>query len=134
MYIKINDKNRVVAQIADKFAKGLTADNVTTFRVQGVEIPPIVGQGEYLCYDSVLNTFYTEKVEITEEQKATAKARAEARAKKANALKWLADNDWKVNKRTLGEWAEDDERWTAYLADRAKVRAELDEAEAVLNG
>lgn len=130
MYIKINDKNRVVAQIADKFAKGLTADNEKTFIVDTV---PNAERGEVLHFNPETKTFYTEKHEVTEEQKAIAKARAEARAKKAKALKWLADNDWKVNKRTLGEWAEDDERWTTYLADRAKARAEIDEAETVLN-
>lgn len=132
MYIKINDKNRVVAQIADKFAKGLTADNKTSFVVASV---PTVERDEVLYYNPENDTFHCEKKpEPTEEQKATAKARAEARANKAKALKWLADNDWKVNKRMLGEWAENDERWLAYLEDRAKVRAELDEAEAILNG
>ena len=58
------------------------------------------------------------------------KARAEA--KKAWATKWLSDNDWKVNKRTLGEWAEDDPRWLAYLEGREKARKAYDDAVAVL--
>lgn len=133
MYIKINENNRVIMQIKDKFAEGLTVDNKVTFRVQGVEIPPIVEQGEYLCYDSVSNAFYTEKVEITEEQIAKAKAISEARAKKNAALKWLADNDWKVNKRVLGEWSEEDPRWQEYVEGRIKARADIDEADTVIN-
>jgi hypothetical protein len=34
----------------------------------------------------------------------------------------------------LGEWSEDDERWTSYLADRAKARADIDAADAIING
>lgn len=130
MYIKINEKNRVVMQIVDKFAEGMEVDNKTTFRAETV---PSAERGEVLCFNPETKTFYTEKVEVTEEQKAKAKARADARRQKENALKWLADNDWKVNKRTLGEWAEDDERWLAYLADRAKARTAIDEAETILN-
>lgn len=128
MYIKINNENRVIMQIAEKFVEGLEADNETTFKVSFV---PAVERGEVLYFNPYAQTFYSEKHEVTEEQKERAKTMSEARAKKAKALKWLADNDWKVNKRMLGEWAEDDERWLAYLADRAKARAEIDEADAV---
>ena len=130
MFFKIDEKNRVVLQIADKYANGFEVDNITTFRT---ESKPIVERGEVLYYNADTETFYTEKHEVTEEQKEKAKARATAREKRANALRWLTDNDWKVNKRMLGEWAEDDERWLTYLAERAKVRAEYDEATAALN-
>lgn len=129
MYIKINDKNRVIMQVKDEFTKGLTVDNKTTFKT---DKEPTTEKGAVLHYHPKADTFYHEKVEITEEQKERAKTIAEARAKKAKALKWLADNDWKVNKRSLGEWEETDERWLAYLADRAKARADIDEAEVVL--
>ena len=43
-------------------------------------------------------------------------------------LQWFADNDWKVNKRALGEWAEDDERWIAYLKERQAHREAYDRA------
>jgi len=32
--------------------------------------------------------------------------------------KWLTDNDYKINKHLLGEYADDDERWTTYLQER----------------
>lgn len=130
MYFKINEKNRVIFQITGKFAEGLECDNVTSFKVDTI---PSVERDELLCYNAETKTFYTEKVEVTEEQKEKAKARATAIKQKEAALKWLADNDWKVNKRMLGEWAEDDERWIAYLADRAKARADIDNADAILN-
>lgn len=132
MYIKIDENKRVIMQIKDKFAEGLEADNKTTFRTASGLFP--MKNDEVLYYDAETDTFHTEKVEYTEEQKERAKTIAKARAKKNAALAWLADNDWKVNKRMLGEWAEDDERWVAYLADRAKARADIDEADAVLNG
>ena len=130
MYIKIDDKNRVILQVKDKFARSFVHDLVTTFRVDAI---PTTAQGEVLCFNPETKTFYTEKVEITEEQKERAKTMNEARAKKAKALKWLSDNDWKVNKRMLGEWVEDDERWLTYLADRAKARADIDDADAIQN-
>lgn len=46
--------------------------------------------------------------------------------------KWLADNDYIINKVFLGEWQEDDERYLAYKAKRAEVRAELDALNAEL--
>lgn len=131
MYIKIDDKNKVITQIADKFAERFTADNKTSFKVASV---PSVERDEVLYYNPETNAFYTEKKpEPTEEQKATAKARAEARAKKEKALKWLADNDWKVNKHVLGEWTDRDRRWLEYLDGRSAARAAIDEADYVLN-
>lgn len=131
MYIKIDDKNRVITQIADEFADGFEVDNKTSFKVANV---PNVERDYILHYNPETEEFYvSRKSEPTEEQKAIAKAKAEARAKKAKALKWLADNDWKVNKRILGEWSENDERWLAYLADREDVRADIDDADYVLN-
>ena len=54
-----------------------------------------------------------------------AKDKAEAKAKRlAEIDRWLKANDWKVNKVYLGEWKEEDPRWTEYLATRAKLRAE----------
>lgn len=40
---------------------------------------------------------------------------------------WLSANDWKVNKVFLGEWSEEDPRWTEYLTTRAALRAEHEE-------
>ena len=130
MYIKIDDKNRVIMRIVDKFAEGLEHDNVTTFRT---DKEPTTANGEMLFFNPQTKTFYTEKVEVTEEQNERANTIANARLQKANALKWLSDNDWKVNKRMLGEWADDDERWIAYLDGRANARADIDEADAILN-
>ncbi|HNZ77230.1 MAG TPA: hypothetical protein PLE59_01015 [Bacteroidales bacterium] len=47
---------------------------------------------------------------------------------------WFQDNDWKVNKRYLGEWTEDDPRWVQYLADREVKRARLDIINYILGG
>lgn len=129
MYFKIDKKNRVILQIADKFAEDLEHDNVTTFRT---ETEPTVADDEALYFNPKTKAFYTEKVEATEEQKEKAETFKNAREQKEKALKWLTDNDWKINKRALGEWEETDERWLAYLADRAKARADYDSAEAAL--
>ena len=39
---------------------------------------------------------------------------------------WLSQNDWKVNKVFLGEWAETDPRWVEYKEQRVIKRARLD--------
>jgi hypothetical protein len=39
---------------------------------------------------------------------------------------WLTQNDWKVNKVFLGEWAETDPRWVEYKEQRVIKRARLD--------
>lgn len=45
---------------------------------------------------------------------------------------WLTQNDWKVNKITLGEWEKTDPRWVEYKEQRAVKRARLDEIKEVL--
>ena len=134
MYIKIDNKNRVTMMVSDKYSSNMVPDNATSFRVQDAEIPTLVVAGEFLCFDPTTRAFYIEKVNLTKEQRESIRARATASRKREAALKWLSDNDWKVNKHTLGEWSDDDERWLAYLADRAKVRATIDAAELVLEG
>ena len=131
MYIKIDDKNRVIMQIKDKFAEGLKVDNKFTFRTVHDLIS--VTNDEVLYYNPETDTFRVEKVEYTEEQIAKAKAMSEASTKKAKALAWLAENDWKCNKIIRGEWTADDPRWIEYLEGAAKARQEQDEANAILN-
>lgn len=48
----------------------------------------------------------------------------------AEISKWLADNDWKVNKIVIGEWEDTDPRWIDYLTQRKAMREEQD----LLNG
>jgi hypothetical protein len=134
MFLTIDKNHRVTTQIADKYSADMVPDNATSFRVQDSEIPPLAVAGEFLCFDPITRAFYTEKIELTKEQRERIRARATASRKREAALKWLSDNDWKVNKHTLGEWSDDDERWLAYLSDREKVRSAIDDAEAVLGG
>ena len=130
MIITINNENKVIAKASGKIFDNAPVDNVTTFRVDDV---PIVTDTEELYFNPDTKEFYTEAKPVTDKpSEEELKARREARQAKAQALQWLADNDWKVNKRMLGEWTEDDERWLAYLADRAAMRAKIDEAEAIL--
>ena len=130
MYIKIDENNRVVMKVTDKFAKDLTVDNATSFLVKTV---PAVKSGEVLCFNANIKAFYTESVSVTDEQKEQAKARVTAMRQKENALKWLVDNDWKCNKIIRGEWTTDDPRWIEYLEGATKARQEQDEANAILN-
>jgi hypothetical protein len=42
---------------------------------------------------------------------------------------WLKDNDYKINKHLLGEYQDNDERWTTYLQERAEKLARYNELE-----
>lgn len=130
MYFVIDEKNRVVTRVVDEFAGNLVCDNRTVFRVDAI---PATEPGEILCYNAETSTFYTEKVVVDEEQRKQVMEKIAARRQKEKALEWLAENDWKVNKRFLGEWTEADERWIAYLEERANVRTEIDAADEILN-
>lgn len=131
MIITINEKQEVISIFK---GEGVEPDNLTSFEVENV---PEKEAGQVLCFNPETMEFYgkdREPVDV-EAVKARAAKNAERRAaheKKAAALKWLADNDWKVNKHMLGEWSDDDERWLEYLAGREQARKDYDEAEAVL--
>lgn len=45
-------------------------------------------------------------------------------------LNWLDDNDYIINKHTLGEYTDDNPKWTAYLSERAVKLARYNELEA----
>lgn len=90
------------------------------------------------CFNPEAHEFYYKDrpiidPEVIKAHQELTQKRREAEAQKAYCLTWLADNDWKVNKRTLGEWAEDDERWITYLKERKSIRQQYDAAETVLN-
>ena len=128
MIIGINEKQEVIFTATGLVAP--KADNVTTFEV--VEMPAREAN-KTIHFNPETKAFYiTERPAVSEEVKAARKAKAAERrekaAKKAEALKWFSDNDWKVNKRVLGEWAETDERWIQYLEERRAMRAQYDEA------
>ena len=135
MIIGINEKQEVVFSFDGIAENAVEANDKTTFKVESI---PKTEAGKILCFHPETETFYQkDRAPVDEEAvKARRARRAERRAaehKKAAALKWLTDNDWKVNKHTLGEWSDTDERWLAYLAGRERARKDYDEAEAVLN-
>lgn len=134
MIIGINENQEVIFTAEGVAENGAEVDNVTTFKV---ESEPEREAGKILCFNPETETFYSkDRAPVDEEAVKARQAKiAERRAaeqKKAAALKWLADNDWKVNKHTLGEWSDTDERWLAYLAGREQARKDYDEAVAVL--
>ena len=132
MIIGINSNQEVVFS-ADGAIQG-EADNKSTFHVDS---KPEVEVGKVLCFNPETKTFYhkdrppVDEESVKERQAKLAERRA-AEQKKNAALKWLEENDWKINKHTLGEWGDTDERWIAYLDGRQKAREDYDEAVAAL--
>jgi hypothetical protein len=51
-----------------------------------------------------------------------------------NIKRWFSDNDYKVNKVTIGEWKETDARWTDYKKERTTKRTRQDELIKLLEG
>lgn len=133
MVIAINDMHEVVL-VAD----GIISEDLTDMNAYSVEDVPKLEIGKKMCFDPESGTFYFK--EYTKEEKESIKAahelfkkREKAREQKEEALRWLSENDWKVNKCFLGEWEESDERWKEYVSTRAKMRRMIDEADAILN-
>lgn len=136
MIIGINEKQEIIFTASGIAENGAEVDNVSTFKV---ESKPEAEAGKILCFKPETKTFYYKDRPPVDEEAVKARQarlaeRRAAEAKKSAALKWLSDNDWKVNKHTLGEWSDTDERWLAYLAGREQARKDYDEAEAVLHG
>ena len=134
MVIRINESQEVICQLPCELNESMK--NNYTFEVENI---PEKRPNEILCFNPETKEFYFKDYPPINE--AAIKARHEkaitrknAEAQKAHCLKWLADNDWKVNKRMLGEWSENDERWIQYLTDRRLIRAEYDAAVAQLEG
>lgn len=132
MLIGINEKQEVIFVSDDGV---MTPDNQTFFAVANV---PKEEKGKQLCFDPEAQVFY--KKSLPQVPESVRKARIEraknineAEIKKEAALKWLADNDWKVNKVVIGEWAVEDPRWREYLAQRAQIRLAIDAADEILN-
>lgn len=136
MIIGINEKQEVVFSFDGIAENAVEANGKTTFKVEN---KPEAEAGKILCFNPETKTFYYKDRPPVDEEAVKARQarlaeRRAAEAKKSAALKWLSDNDWKVNKHTLGEWSDTDERWLAYLAGREQARKDYDEAEAILHG
>lgn len=130
MVIIVNENGRVMAKIDGEYADILAVDGIRTFKVDKF---PSVEKGKSIYYDARTKLLYAvEEAEMVYAQRRQREVSAAVNRKRA-ALRWLADNDWKVNKYTLGEWNAADPRWVEYLNERKKVRAEIDSADAIIN-
>jgi hypothetical protein len=80
-------------------------------------------------YNGIINN----QVVVIEELKYdTTSVEAPAQEMKS-ILKWLLDNDYKINKHTLGEYSDSDERWTTYLIERQLKLSRYNELENIIN-
>lgn len=128
------DKNQEVIF----FSKGISVEEREGIYTYEISQMPRFEKEKKLFFDPESGEFYTK--DYTEKEKKAMKdaleryrAKEEARERKTNALIWLAENDWKINKHILGEWSDTDERWIEYVETRAQKRAEIDEADKILN-
>jgi hypothetical protein len=68
---------------------------------------------EELKYDSIITETYAEEIK--------------------SILKWLSDNDYKINKHILGEYSDNDERWVNYLTERQVKLSRYNQLEVLMN-
>lgn len=134
MIIWINEKQEVISVASGPITEEMEVDRKTSFRIDA--LLPASGD-EVLCFDPATEQFYKRNCDPQEIERAKGLAKRMLAVKAAQdernaALKWFAEHDWMVNKRALGEWAEDDARWVAYLEGRAQARANYDAAIAAL--
>ena len=134
MIIWIDQNNEVVSVAQGVLEELAQADNVTSFCVDALAIH---GKNETLHFNPETHTFYTQERKPVDAADREARVKRLALRKSAerqrdSILKWFSDNDWKVNKHTLGEWSNEDPRWLAYLSERKTKREEYDAASALL--
>lgn len=120
------------------FSKGIPVREQEGIYTYEIAEMPSFEEGKRLFFDPESGRFYSK--EYTEKEKkamqealATFRAKEDALKRKTEALVWLAENDWKINKHILGEWADSDGRWQEYMTVRAQMRAAIDEADKLLN-
>ena len=133
MIVGINKHQEVIF-----FSDGIPTQEQEGIYTYEITEKPAYENGKKLCFDPESGSFYCK--EYTNKEKQTMKetlvrfrAKEEARTRKAEALVWLAENDWKINKHILGEWSDSDKRWVEYVETRARMRAAIDEADKLLN-
>ena len=90
---------------------------------------PLVKENETLYFNPKTQAFYTKDKELSNVEEAL----FYAKQIKKGCLDWFSNNDWKVNKHHLGEWADEDPRWQKYLAQREETRKQYDQSVADIN-
>lgn len=124
--IKVNENNKVVFVLRGEMARSVEVDDKAFFEVDEV---PVCKKNTQLFYNPDEKSVFS--IELDEQ---SMHSMQEARRQRDYALRWLANNDWKINKRMLGEWSEDDDRWTSYLLQRKIIKDVYDRAQDILQG
>lgn len=132
----------VIHNAKSKTGYDLVADNVelpTNPIYQEMEIDDI--EKVHLGFSQVINGMFYEnewsynqhlnQVKQVEEEQARVNA---IKQEMASIKKWLNENDYIINKHTLGEYSDTDYRWTNYLAERKVKLARYNELEIKVEG
>ena len=133
-YVVINDNK-------SKIGYDLVAENVelpTIKNYQEIEIDNV--DRVHLGYSQIINGIFYENLDKYNAYLKEVKAKEEQeevinsyKQEMASIKKWLNDNDYIINKHTLGEYTDDDYRWLNYLAERKVKLQRYNELEVILN-
>lgn len=116
---------------------------------EGVELPVVKNYQEieindiekvHLGYSQVINGMFYENAWSYDQHLNQVKQSIQEKEKVgtikqelSSIKKWLNDNDYIINKHTLGEYTDTDTRWTNYLAERKVKLQRYNELEVILN-
>lgn len=120
-YYEVNEDNRIL-WVDEVDRLNLIDPEVTspTIELESIEDVMIWHQG--IVDGKIVDMF--EEVEVDN----TVNYNAELQA----IQEWFVSTDWMVNKVVIGEWTENDKRWTDYLTERKAKRTRQDELKQLL--
>ena len=95
------------------------------------EIQEVKEHKKEWCYGALVKNEhygdYLKQKELAKQEKIKALHIKALRKELKQIQDWFTENDWKINKVVIGEWAKDDYRWLDYLQERKEKRARQDE-------
>ena len=120
-YYEVNEDNRII-WVDEVDRLNLIDPEITspTIELESIEDVMIWNQG--IVDGEIVDMFEDLDVDKTEEYQAELQ----------HIQDWFKSTDWMVNKIIIGEWTENDKRWTDYLKERKAKRERQDELKALL--
>jgi hypothetical protein len=114
------------------FLQGTKINGLYNRRISASQIELNLTQEQYDYLSKNIFAAHFENGKIVYKNLESIKQKQALEKEQADILQWLADNDWKVNKIVVGEWAKEDPRWIEYLNQRQIKRSRLEQIESML--
>lgn len=130
IYVKINEKGTITHHF--KWGEKIVLPSIISKKYSLIEIQKT--EKVYEGFSTYINGVFSENKTLYDDNKQKTEYKFKCNQELEAIQKWLNENDWKVNKIVIGEWATTDDRWQEYLKERAEKRARRDEIILQLGG